>query len=274
MLGPWLALLGFVVGTLGTLVGAGGGFILLPLLFFLYPERPAEQLTAISLAIVFLNSTSGSVAYVRKGRVDFRSAFLFSLAALPGVVLGAFSTQYLSRATFEPLFAAFLLLVSGYLFMNPKRKTAPVLESLRHRRGHVSWLVVERDGSTHRVTYSLPLGLAISAFVGFISSLIGVGGGIMHVPALIQLLGFPIHLATATSHFILALTSAVGSGIHIWNGSLAAGLNEVLWRGPGWVLGAQLGAFLSTRIRGVWIIRGLALALASVGVRLIWRSLA
>lgn len=84
-----LCLLGVGVGAFGTLVGAGGGFILTPILLLLYPHDSAQTLTAISLAVVFFNAVSGSIAYQRQRRIDLRSGGIFALATLPGAVGGA-----------------------------------------------------------------------------------------------------------------------------------------------------------------------------------------
>ncbi|MGD9935584.1 MAG: TSUP family transporter, partial [Dehalococcoidia bacterium] len=69
-----LVLLGAAVGVFGTLVGAGGGFILVPVLLLFYPDRKPEEIASIGLFVVFANSVSGSIAYGRQGRIDYRSA--------------------------------------------------------------------------------------------------------------------------------------------------------------------------------------------------------
>ena len=81
----WLLPLGFFVGAYGTMIGAGGGFILVPLLLLFYPKDAPEIITSISLAVVFFNAASGSIAYARMKRIDFKSGTIFSLAAIPGV---------------------------------------------------------------------------------------------------------------------------------------------------------------------------------------------
>ena len=75
--------LGFAIGAFGTLIGAGGGFVLMPVLLLIYPHERPEHLTAISLAVVFCNALSGSVAYARMGRIEFRSGLMFAAAATP-----------------------------------------------------------------------------------------------------------------------------------------------------------------------------------------------
>ena len=87
-----LCLLGFAVGVFGTLVGAGGGFILTPVLLLIYPQSTPALITAISLIVVFFNAGSGSLAYARQKRIDYRSGVVFALCTLPGSVLGACSS--------------------------------------------------------------------------------------------------------------------------------------------------------------------------------------
>jgi hypothetical protein len=130
--------------------------------------------------------------------------------------------------------------------------------------------LVERGGVVHLYTPRIGLGMLFSALIGFLSSLLGIGGGILHVPLMVLVLGFPTHVATATSHFVLALLSLVAVCVHLGDGTLAPVLGRTLPVVAGVLVGAQFGAWLSTRLHGRWILRGLALALASVGVRLIF----
>jgi uncharacterized protein len=89
---PLFVLLGLGVGAYGTLIGAGGGFLLVPILIWLYPSARPELLASVSLAVVFFNAFSGSIAYGRLRRIDYRTGLIFPAAALPGAVLGALST--------------------------------------------------------------------------------------------------------------------------------------------------------------------------------------
>jgi uncharacterized protein len=64
--------IGFIIGTIGTLIGAGGGFLLVPILLLLDPHMAPDVVTGISLAVVFFNAASGSVAYARMGRIAYK----------------------------------------------------------------------------------------------------------------------------------------------------------------------------------------------------------
>src|SRR6266571_5033423 len=104
--------IGFVVGTYGTLIGAGGGFVLVPILLFLYPHERAATITSVSLAVVFFNALSGSVAYARQRRIDYQTGLHFALATAPGAVIGAVAVSRLSRGVFDAVFGAALVVVA------------------------------------------------------------------------------------------------------------------------------------------------------------------
>ncbi len=260
----WLVLLGFVVGAFGTMIGAGGGFILVPVLLFLYPNDPPDVITAISLAVVFFNAASGSAAYARTKRIDYRSALIFAAASVPGAIIGVWSTHLISRHTFEPIFGAGLIAVALYLLFKKGKKEEVVEKGGFHRT------LTDANGHHYSYSYSLGTGVTISVVVGFVSSFLGIGGGVIHVPAMAHVLGFPTHIATATSHFVLAITALVGTIEHGFRGSLQPGLTRLVFLAPGVVVGAQVGAWLSHKIHGKWILRSLAIALVLVGLRLIF----
>ena len=128
--------------------------------------------------------------------------------------------------------------------------------------------MITADGEKHYYNFNPLLGIRISLAVGYLSSFLGIGGGIIHVPALVYFLDFPVHIATATSHFVLAIMALTGTLVHIWNGSFHEGVQHTLCLAIGVLLGAPVGAYLSTRLQGEWIIRSLAMALGLVGIRI------
>ncbi|MCX6639408.1 MAG: sulfite exporter TauE/SafE family protein [bacterium] len=265
----WLAPLGFVVGAFGTLIGAGGGFILMPILVLLFPREDREILTSISLAVVFFNALSGSWAYFRKRRIDFKSGLLFSTATIPGAILGAITTEYLSITLFDIIFGVLMLIIAIVMVVKPPihNPTANVVRS--HRFTYTTYLI-EASGCSHRISYNPVVGIGVSFFVGYLSSLLGIGGGIVHVPFLVMYLDFPVHIATATSHFMLAIMALAGTVVHILNGTFTHGLYRTVLLAAGVLIGAQVGARLSDQVTGAWIMRGLALALGFVGLRILW----
>lgn len=264
----WLVPVGFVLGAFGTLIGAGGGFVLVPLLLLLYPDESPEVITAISLAVVCLNSMSGSVAYAGMKRIDYKSGIIFSVATIPGAVFGALSTSYMPRRQFDQLFGVLMILGSIFLLLRPHSTHNEGSPLIRIKRD-----IVDAEGHKYSFGYNPLSGIALSLFVGFISSFLGIGGGFIHVPALVYLLNFPVHIATATSHFILAVMTLTGTLVHIATGTFSRVIVLTTLLALGVIPGAQLGAKLSNRVNSQWILRSLAIALAFVGIRLIIAAL-
>ncbi|MBJ7593700.1 MAG: sulfite exporter TauE/SafE family protein [Candidatus Dormibacteraeota bacterium] len=139
---------------------------------------------------------------------------------------------------------------------------------MHHRPGA---RLTDRGGTTYRYSVRTRRGVAYSVGVGFISSFLGIGGGVIHVPLLVRALGFPVHVATATSHFVLANMAAVGTVTHIAAGSFAGGtgIHRAIALSLGVVGGAQVGAWLSQRTKSVIIQRLLAVALVGLALRLL-----
>ncbi|MBX6378223.1 MAG: sulfite exporter TauE/SafE family protein, partial [Clostridia bacterium] len=290
---PLLLVTGFTVGCFGTLVGAGGGFLLVPILLLLHPAEGPATVTGISLAVVFFNALSGSLAYARQRRIDYRSGWLFAVATVPGAVAGALATRHLARGPFDAVFGLLLLAMAAYVGLRPRHEprvelpsnatkpTEPPPDALptgtavtqQHRRrgrfAPVSRTLTDVSGQTFRYTYDPRVAALLSAAVGFLSSVLGIGGGVLHVPILVQFLGFPAHVATATSHFVLAVMALAGTVTHLVTGTFATGWRRTLVLSAGVVVGAQVGARLSQRVRAEWVLRLLALALAAVGLRLL-----
>jgi uncharacterized membrane protein YfcA len=265
----WLVPVGVLVGTFGTLIGAGGGFILAPVLLLMYPHESPEILTSISLAVVFFNALSGSVAYARMRRIDYRSGVLFAVATVPGAVVGALTTGYIPRRTFDLLFGMCMIVAALFLLIRQGRASS-MQQSGSH---HFQRTLIDTEGTRYTFSYNPVLGVGLSVAVGYLSSLLGIGGGIIHVPMMARVLHFPVHIATATSHFTLAVMALAGTLVHIATGAFHHGVRRTIALALGVLVGAQLGARLSHAVHGVWILRSLAMALGAVGVRIVLYAL-
>ncbi|AKG53206.1 hypothetical protein DGWBC_0526 [Dehalogenimonas sp. WBC-2] len=240
--------LGVLTGTYGTLIGVGGALILVPALFWLYPDAVPQVITAISLLIVLVNALGGTYAYARQRRIDYVTGTLFAAATIPGVILGVLTLQFIPRATFALIFALMLVAVGIFLFLRSERQSP---------------FLTPDDSRQHRLE-----GFILSLGVGYIAGLLGIGGGILHVPILIFIMGFSAHKATATSIYILSFTALAGSLTHLIQGSYDHDWSIVLWLAVGVMAGSQLGARLSQRLHGKILVRLLAIALVVTGLRL------
>lgn len=251
-------ILGAAVGVFGTIVGIGGGLVLVPvfILFMsdggIYPYfHSAPQIVGTSLFVVLMNAVSGVTAYIRQKRVFFDAAVPFALATVPGAFLGSYIASTFNAKSLDFWFGCFLFCMGCIMTWNTCKK-APENK-----------LVIDKG-----FHYNKPLGIVCSLIVGFLSSIFGIGGGIVHVPVMIYLLGFPVHIATATSQFVLACSSFVGVVSHVM-------LSHVVWLpaiciGIGATIGAQIGARLSRKTKSRTILTILAAAIFFVSIKLIY----
>ncbi|HWU36779.1 MAG TPA: sulfite exporter TauE/SafE family protein, partial [Candidatus Acidoferrum sp.] len=149
---------GVGIGLLGTLIGAGGGWMIVPLLLVGFRFTP-QQAVGTSLVVVFLNALSGSIAYMLQRRILYVMGLTFAVATIPGALLGAWIVQYLDSRWFSLLFGGLLLAIAAFLHRGQELFFSH--RSLEH--------VDVRELNSWR-SPRLRLGIAISFVVGTVSS--------------------------------------------------------------------------------------------------------
>lgn len=252
---------GIGVGVFGSLVGVGGGLIMVPL-FMLTMIPPygttfsnVQQIIGTSLFGVLLNALSGTYAYIRQQRVMFRAAIPFAIATVPGAWLGGYVTEYFTGPGFSITFGLTLVIMGGIMYLKSGGKKANAS-------------VEDFDPATAK--FNTTLGVVLSFGVGFLSSILGIGGGIIHVPVMVFLLGFPAHIAVATSTFVLMVSSAIGVASHAW-------LDHIVWTvaipvGVGAIVGAQIGARISKKSKPKVIVIILSAVMVLLGIQFIYKG--
>lgn len=251
-----LAAVGFLIGAIGTLAGLGGGFLLVPFLLQAVglPERLAVGTSSFS---IFFNAASGSVAYVRRRRADLRMAAWFAAATIPGAILGVKLSEYHKPDQFRLVFGLLMIVSAGWLAWRPDA-------------GAGSGGAGENAEVGQGYRLDLMRGLPVSFFAGILASLFGLGAGIVHVPFLMLVLGIPAHIATATSHCILVVTTLVSAGGFMMEHQVDYGSGLPI--AIGMIAGAQCGALLSDRLSGRTIRWVLAAFVAGVGIEMIYKG--
>ena len=143
---------GLLIGFIGTLIGAGGGFILVPLLLLFYPEFTPEMITAISMAVVCANAISGSFAYARSGRIDYRAGIKFALFTIPGSIAGVAIVEYISGKLFNALFGILMLVLSGYLIFKKESKNK-IKTSEPYNKKLIHHTIIDKSGEVYSYSY-------------------------------------------------------------------------------------------------------------------------
>jgi hypothetical protein len=253
---------GVLIGVVGTLIGAGGGFIHVPVLIIFYGFSPQHAI-GTSMAVVMLNAISGTFAYIAQKRIDYEMGIKYAFAASPGVLVGALLSQFFTVSSFSIIFSLLLMILSYYLFSG---KEFYVVRTKVAQAPNTRYL---KDATGEEFSYApdMSVGFSASILIGIFSGLFGIGGGIIHVPLMYSVLGIPVHIATATSHFILAITSFLGSIVFVGLGYVD--LDYAVLLGIGTIIGASFGARLSLKTHPYVIKKVIALCLFLLALRLL-----
>ncbi len=150
--------LGFIISAYGTIVGAAGGFLYVPILLMLYPKEHHSILTAIALAVNFFTAFSGLTSYIRQKRIDYKSGWLFAAATIPGAILGVITTTLVQRRHFEGIFSVFLIGLALFMFFRPKSDTPATGEGQPAASRGGTYVTKTMDGITFEYHYNRTLG--------------------------------------------------------------------------------------------------------------------
>ncbi len=268
--------LGLAIGFLSGMFGIGGGFILTPFLIFL--GVPAGVAVGTGASQVVASSVSSAIGHWQRGNIDFQMGYLLIgggvFGALAGVKVLAILSAYGQLDLFVSLSYVVLLGVVGALMLiesvqklMPKQGAAPV--SIR-RGGQHTWidgLPLKQRFRRSKIYVSAIPPVALGGFVGWLTAIMGVGGGFLLVPAMIYLLRLPTRIVIGTSTFqivcITAFTTVLQS---VQNHSVDIMLSLPLMFGG--VIGAQLGVGFSERLKAEQLRALLALLVIAVAVRM------
>jgi uncharacterized protein len=251
---PLGALLLFVIGAaasiFGSLVGLGGGFVIIPVLRIAFGVPPA-QVAGTSLILVLANTAASTIGYLRDRVVDLRLAIPFTVGAVPGSIAGVLVVRRLSPTGFDVLYGIVLV-------------TLAVL--VVQRRSMTSRAADERTWA-----HDPRVGVVAGVGVGFFSSLFGIGGGVVLIPLLLVAARMPPHVVTATSAFVITTTAPVGIVTHALEGHVdwVFALPLVL----GGLVGGSVGPAIAKRISSPRLITLLAAALILSAIGLVVRHL-
>ncbi len=237
---PALALIifvaGIIAGVLGALLGLGGGIFLVPFLN-LALDFPITAAAAISLTTVIATSSSVSAARTGKQLINLRLGMLLEVATAAGSLLGGVTAQMLAQSTLQRLFGLTAMVVAAIMLTRLQRRN--VILDPNADPGLLGGRFYEEESGgivTYRIK-RLPLALGASFLAGNVSSLLGIGGGIIKVPVLNAWCGVPLRAAAATSAFMIGVTATAGAVIYYGHGQIIPVLAAAA------VLGVQVGTW-------------------------------
>lgn len=260
-----LVLAGLGAGSLGALLGLGGGILIVPILTLGFGVS-LHAAVGTSLICVIATSTGAAAVNVGAGRADVRLGILLGAGTIIGAVAGSVAAGWLPERALAGLFA--LLLAYTIVAMLRRLRSGGASDA-----SDATLDASAPDGPDAPAYRTERRGVAIGGSVGAgaVSGLLGVGGGIVTVPLIHLVMGAPMRISTATSNYMIGITAAAGAYAYLFRGDLdmRAAAPMVL----GVVAGAALAARLGANVRASWLIVLFALVMSYVTVQMALRAL-
>ena len=224
----WMAGLAAAAAALGSIVGLGGGVIIVPVLTLAGIPPPIAATN--SLFAVLANSSSSTISYYRQKRINYREGLTLGLMAVPGIAVGALISSDISPDMFKFFFAMVIVASAAYMLLRRRAK---------------------QSGRRRRAGLVMVLAAGASFFAGVLSSLFGVGGGVVFMPLLVVVMGMTAWRAAPTSQFILLFVSSSSLVAHAILGDM--NLTHALYMMGGAFAGGMVGARLSKRVKDTYL---------------------
>ncbi len=265
------------IGFIASLFGIGGGFLLNPAMVLILGMTVSSTVGTIP-CIILVMSLSSTIAYSRQKRIDFMLAIIVVSTSVLGSVLGALTTLLLTGQVILVMFGIVEIILA--LILATKRNQQELRSSvgasgdlLEPPRKNLPRYVLSRehvDAEGNRFTYSSNLlwAMPLSFVAGFLSSMLGIGGGTLYIQIYTFLCGMSIHMAIACSMFSIFLTSI--SGFITFAAVGAVDYMVALAFGLGCVVGAQFGARVNKKIHSRYLKPMAALMILVIAINMIF----
>ena len=248
---------GTMAGALGVALGLGGGIFLVPFLT-LALGFPLKSAAAISLSTVIATSSAVSARRAGNQLINLRLGMVLEVATTAGSLLGGITAQFVAETALQRLFGIVAMSVALAMFSRINKRN--VIADPLADPGRLGGRFYEEESGgvvTYRIR-RLPLALVASFIAGNVSSLLGIGGGIIKVPVLNAWCGMPLRAAAATSALMIGVTATGGAIIYYGHGDLSP-----LLAAPA-VLGVQLGSWGGSRFAESASVKWLKLLMAAL----------
>lgn len=229
----------FCAGFIGSLTGIGGGIIITPALVLLFGVDIHYAMGA-SLVALIVTSSGAAITTLKQGHTNIRIGMLLEMTVIVGVGIGALLLTVTSVHILAIIFGCVLML-SAYSSMRRREdkedrtSSHPWATALQLESNHPT-----AHGIEHYTVHRVPLALSLMGMAGVLSSLLGIGSGVLKVLSMDQAMGLPYRVSTATSNFMIGITAAASVGVYLSLGYIDAALTFPI------VIGVLVGAILGS----------------------------
>ena len=268
-----LGLISIVAGFVGSLVGLGGGIIIVPVLTLLY-HIDIRLAIGASIVSVIATSSGAAVTYVRERLTNLRAGMFLELGTTLGAISGAALTAYIPNRALFILFAAVIAYSAVVMMRQPRHEHILTQSNDRianYLRLHGSYYDQNERKTILYKLQGTKLGLGLMYCAGMLSALLGVGSGALKVPAMDIAMRMPIKASAATSDFMIGVTAAASAGAYFARGQINPFLAAPIALGV--LAGAMVGSRVLNKVAPRYVQLLFMLVLGVVAIEMLQRGL-
>ena len=234
----------YAAGLLGSLVGVGGGIIVVPALTLLMGVS-IQKAIAASIISVIATSSGAAASYMNERITNMRLGMVLEVATVAGALTGAYLAVMVSGRWLYITFAI-VLAYTVWTMLKPKvARIDPAPDALADRlKLHGTFFDKALGRQVDYQVSRTKLGFAVSYVAGVASGLLGIGGGVLKVPVMNLAMGLPLKVCTATSNFMIGVTAATSAAVYLMRGEVLPFVAAPV------AVGVLLGARTGARIMG------------------------
>ncbi|MHA1650310.1 MAG: sulfite exporter TauE/SafE family protein [Candidatus Helarchaeota archaeon] len=241
--------LGLAAAILGALMGVGGGFLMVP--SFIYLGFTKDYAPVLSLFVIIFVASSATIRYAHERTINYRLGLIYAPFSIAGAFMGAYLLHVISNLVFKVIFSGLIIVVGGRLILKKDQSDAKSPE--KESRWSYYWVIIW------------------GFLTGMAASFVGIGGGLIAVPVIHLFFMETIHVAIATSLFIMIFTSSFATLQHFLLGYmnlilLLTGLVVAI----GAIIGSQIGSKIQIRLKGKTLQRIFGGFMIGIAIPLLW----
>lgn len=265
-----LLFISIFAGFLGSLLGLGGGIIVVPALTLLF-NVDIKYAVAASLISIVATSSGAAASFLKDHLTNLRLAVLLEVGTVAGAMTGFIISSSIKSSFLYLLFGGFLLFSSIMMFRKKGDPRSEVDHPWSQKLKLAGSYPNEKGVLTHYKVANVPVGLFSMYFAGILSALLGIGSGIFKVMAMDGAMKLPMKVSSATSNFMIGVTATASAGAYLLRGDIRPEIASPVALGI--IVGSWIGAKAMTRMPAATIRKIFVVVLVIVSVQMIMKGL-
>ncbi|MBX2986572.1 MAG: sulfite exporter TauE/SafE family protein [Bdellovibrionaceae bacterium] len=258
-----------VAGFIGSLLGLGGGIILIPVLTLFFHVNIRYAIAA-SLISIIATSSGAAAGFLRDRLTNLRLAVLLETGTVTGAIAGFLFSRFVNASVLFLLFGGFLLF-SALMMLRRREEHHGQRDHPWSARLKLAGVYPEKNQPVAYAVENVPLGLFAMFGAGVLSALLGIGSGIFKVLAMDGAMKLPMKVSSATSNFMIGVTASASAGAYLLQGDVRPEIAAPV--AVGIIAGSWVGARAMVHLPALWIRRIFVVVLAIVSVQMIMKGL-